>query len=82
MTVIKALGTKYVHEHHQINFDDAERALRYVMSGDFKNGDDPDFAVLLKFCHKHNQSIDWLFTGDPTGMICLLAASASRNVPR
>jgi hypothetical protein len=49
--------------------------LESVRTFDEHDGDDPRFTEILEWVRDHNQSLDWLFDGDPAGMICRLAGS-------
>jgi hypothetical protein len=37
---------------------------------DDEDGADPRFHEILEWVHDHGQSLDWLWGGDPVGMIC------------
>lgn len=60
-------------------FDERRAALflENIRTFDEHNGDDPRFTAVLEWVGDHNQSLDWIFAGDPSGMICRLAAQVA-----
>jgi hypothetical protein len=44
---------------------------------DFADGDDPRFHDALQWTFDHGQSLDWLFQGNPGGMIARSAADSA-----
>jgi hypothetical protein len=75
--LIHMLRTCHVREGWQIDEESAERVLAYFRDG---APDDDRFQCVIDFCDQHNQSLDWIFCGNPGVMICQLAAQASGAV--
>lgn len=62
-------------------FDEA-RATRFLESMCTlkpKDGDCEEMTTILEWVSDHGQSLDWIFCGDPTVMICRLASTAPKQ---
>jgi hypothetical protein len=73
--LVGLLGNCYVREGWKL---DAERAAQFVESVrtfDENWGECPKFRMTLDWMHDHGQSYDWLFDGDPAGLITRSAAA-------
>jgi hypothetical protein len=72
--LVGLLGRYYIRDGWKL---DAERAAQFVESVrtfDENDGDCPKFRMALDWMHDHGQSLDWLFDGDPSGLITGSAA--------
>jgi hypothetical protein len=83
--IVDLLRTCYVREGWKIDEAAADRALRYfrrhVEGPPFDNEDQDTIEFhegVVEFVGSHGQSLDWIFAGDPGGMICRLAARSKR----
>jgi hypothetical protein len=83
--IVDLLRTCYVREGWKIDEAAADRALRYfrrhVEGPPFENEDQDTIEFhegVVEFVGSHGQSLDWIFDGDPGGMICRLAARSER----
>jgi hypothetical protein len=77
--VVDYLRTRFICEGwHGRGLDEeaAARTLEYFRRG--MPDDDPDFETVIRFFGDHGQSLDWIFAGDPGGMICRGAANSRR----
>jgi hypothetical protein len=55
----------------------ANARLRYFRHcADGGQEDDHEFLAASRFLYRNGQSLDWVFVGDPRGMICNAAANA------
>jgi hypothetical protein len=54
---------------------------RHFEGPPFANEDEDtaEFHKAVKFVGSHGQSFDWIFDGDPSNMICRLAARSNRG---
>jgi hypothetical protein len=87
--MIDVLRSCYVSEGWKLDDEAAERTLRYFrrVAADpsllalSPGADDADeeWHALMTFFSDHNQSLDWVFRGDPRGMICGVAAVSARG---
>jgi hypothetical protein len=73
--VVDSFRTRYVCADWKCDEEGAERMLRYfrryVEVPDTGNDDDdPEFFAAIDFLSSHGQSLDWVFDGNPVGMIC------------
>lgn len=61
---------------------DAEQLLHYFRKEARKRGSatDREFDAVVRFCREHDQSMDWLFFGDPGVMICGAAADSRKAI--
>lgn len=70
----------YIGNHFKIDEPNAERALRWfrdVASGRRTFADESEeFGCVVEFLRNHGQSIDWIFDGDVSAMICKNASNA------
>jgi hypothetical protein len=73
--VIDLLRTRYVCHGWKIDEQAAERVLAYFRAG---APDDDSFGPVVDFFGRHGQSLDWVFLGDPGGMICKGAAHSKQ----
>jgi len=78
--VIEALRTRHVCDGWSIDDAAAEQALAFFRKAVVDPGaeDDASFEAMNRFCASHGQSLDWIIRGDPSGMICGLAARSAR----
>jgi hypothetical protein len=83
--IVDLLRTCYVREGWKIDEGAADRALRYFrrhVEGPPLENEDQDTTEfhegVVEFVGSHGQSLDWIFDGDPGGMICRLAARSKR----
>jgi hypothetical protein len=80
--MIKLLRTRYICDGwHGKGPDEAaaERTLRHfraLASG--APDDDQEKEAAIRFFLEHGQSLDWIFVGDLSGMICRQAAFSAR----
>jgi hypothetical protein len=78
--IIYLLRTCHVRDGWRLDEEGAERTLRYFRHCAAGGQDDgPEFHELRaanKFLYRNGQSLDWVFVGDPRGMICNAAANA------
>lgn len=77
--VVSLLRTCHVREGWKVDEAAAERALAYCRAYG-ANGSDPDDEreAAGDFFFSHGQSLDWIFRGDPRGLICGRAAHSKR----
>lgn len=78
--VIAVLRSRYVRDNWMIEENDAEQALAYMRNYAAGKAEDDDHgnAVMVGFFGSHGQSLDWIFRGDVSGMICQLATQSTR----
>lgn len=78
--MIRCLYEGYVADDFRIDDTAAELMLCYFQKEANKSGSatDADFDHVLNFCHMHDQSLDWLFFGEPDVMICRAAEDSPR----
>ena len=75
--LVDVLGGRYVREGWNEAFD-KERAAKFleaVRDEDYAADNDPA-AIVDAWLHDHGQPSDWLYRGDPLGMICSAAAQS------
>jgi hypothetical protein len=78
--IIELLSTCFIRDGWSFDHVRAARFLECLRTFDENNGDSPAFAEMLAWVRDHGQSFDWVFDGDPAGMICKLAhQSAGRR---
>src|SRR5258705_11317187 len=84
--IVDLLRTRYVREGWKMDEDGAARTLayfwRYVEGPPFKDEDEDTTEFhegVVKFVGSHGQSLDWILDGDPSSMICMLAALSNRS---
>jgi hypothetical protein len=75
---IAVLRTRYIREGWQIDHVAAELALSYFRKSAQGQEDDELFQAAIGFLSSHGQSLDWIFDGDISGMICGLAKHSKR----
>jgi hypothetical protein len=77
--IVTTLRQAYVSDGWSIDQAGAEKALAYLQS---RAGGAPDddgaCAATIAFLDSHNQSLDWVFRGEPCMMICAAAAHSKR----
>jgi hypothetical protein len=76
--IVDVLGGRYVREGWNEAFD-KERAAKFleaVRSEDYTADNDPAGAVVSAWMRDHNQSFDWLYSGNPGVMLCGAAAQS------
>jgi hypothetical protein len=78
--IVKVLRESHVCEDWQIDEAAAERALAYCRAGAGRGEDETGEEVALNFLIDRGQSLDWVFRGNASGMICHVAASSPRSV--
>ena len=69
--MVDILRTRVIHEHFSMDEESAERMLCYcrnMAAGRSEN--EQDWAGVLFFLAEHGQSVDWLLSGNPVGLIC------------
>lgn len=75
--IVDLLRTCYVRDGWRLDEEGAERTLRYfrrmAMGGRENNH---EFTAASAFLYRNGQSLDWVISGDPRGMICHAAANA------
>jgi hypothetical protein len=87
--MIDVLRRCYVSEGWNLDEEAAERTLRYFRRVAADPGllalspgaDDADeeWHALMMFFSDHGQCLDWIFRGDPRGLICAGAARSARG---
>lgn len=84
--IVRVLRTYHVRDGWQIDEDAAGRALAWFngrVSGRVRD-DEPmtdEGMAAMRFLNDHGQSLDWVFMGDTTGLICA-AAKHSKQAAR
>lgn len=77
--VVELLRTRYVRKGWQIDEAAAERALKYFRKSAADGSDDDELReAAIEFLSSHGQSLDWVFDGNPVGMICDCAKHSKR----
>ena len=51
--------------------------LESMCNLDYRDGDGEEMTTILEWVSDHGQSLDWIFRGDPSVMICQLAPVAT-----
>jgi hypothetical protein len=74
--IVEVLGDRFVCDgwHEHFNQQRASAFLDAARRVDYSADDDPATAMVLAWSREHGQSLDWLFDGDPVGLICSAAA--------
>jgi hypothetical protein len=76
---VDLLRTRYVREGWKIDEMAAERALEYIRKSAADGSDDDGLReAAMGFLRNHGQPLDWVFDGNPSGMICGLAKRSDR----
>jgi hypothetical protein len=84
--IVDLLRTRYVREGWKMDEDGAACTLayfrRHVEGPPFENEDQDttEFTKAGDFVGSHGQSLDWIFDGDISGMICGLAKHSERAI--
>jgi hypothetical protein len=73
--LVGLLGSCYVCEGWKLDADRASQFVESVRTFDENWGECPKFRMTLDWMHDHGQSLDWLFDGDPAGLITSSAAA-------
>jgi hypothetical protein len=75
--IIDLLRTCHVREGWRLDEEGAERTLRYFRRM-AKGGRDNnrEYTAAREFLYRNGQSLDWVISGDPRGMICGAAAQS------
>ena len=75
-TILDCLTNRAVSMTVTMDRGAAKRAVEYCQRRAAGADEDTDAeAEIIEFLGKHGQSLDWVFRGDPTGMICKLASN-------
>jgi hypothetical protein len=72
---IECLRTRYICDGCKVHEEGAERVLRYFRSqaaGEPDNAE--EWQAIIDFFCSHGQSLDWILSGDPCGLICTVAS--------
>lgn len=79
-SLVRCLREGRVADAFHLDDTAAERMLRYFKKEARKPGSatEADFDHVLDFCRMHDQSLDWLFCGEPGVMICRAAKGSPR----
>jgi hypothetical protein len=81
-TILDCLTNRAVSMTVSMDRGAAKRAVEYCQHRAAGADEDTDAeAEIIEFLGKHGQSLDWVFGGDPTGMICKLASDTSSFKP-
>ncbi len=74
--IVNVLSERYVIGDWHKRFDKkrAARFLEAVRRFDFKNTGSKEFRYIGNWIADHGQSLDWLYLGDTSGLICGAAA--------
>jgi hypothetical protein len=75
--IVDLLSTRYIREawHENFDRDRAARFLQDVRQCDLSAEDVGFEEQIIAWAIDHEVSLDWLILGDPTSMICILAAT-------
>jgi hypothetical protein len=77
--IVTTLHNGYVCDGWSVDEGGAEKALAYLQSrAGGAPDDDEAWAATIAFLDSHNQSLDWVFRGEPGVMICATAAHSKR----
>jgi len=77
--VVEVLRTRHVREGWNMDERASARALEYFRTSAVNGLDDDELRrAAIEFLVSHGQSLDWVFCGNPIGMICGLATASQR----
>jgi hypothetical protein len=82
--ILDLLRTCHVRDGWRLDEEGAERTLRYFRHRADGGQDDDRYHELRaanEFLYRNGQSLDWVFVGDPRGMICNAAAQSAGTDP-
>jgi hypothetical protein len=80
--LVRCLREGSVADDFILDEADAEQLLHYFRKEAKKKGSatDTEFDAVVRFCRDYEQSLDWLFFGDPGVMICGAAAGSRKAI--
>jgi hypothetical protein len=76
--VVDALATTGVCDGWHFDAMRGARFIECVRRLDWSNGDTEEQGEVLAWVKDHGQSLDWIFCGEPSVLICNAAAAAFR----
>jgi hypothetical protein len=80
--IVRALGERHVRDDWAFDKARASRFLESMCTLDPKDGDGEEMTTILEWVSDHGQSLDWIFCGDPSVMICHLASTVTATTKR
>jgi hypothetical protein len=75
--MVEVLRTCHVVDGWQLDEPRAVLFLDSLRRLDFNDGDTAEMTAVLAWARDHGQSLDWIFCGDPGGMVCRAAAQSA-----
>jgi hypothetical protein len=78
--IVQCLREGYVRDGWRLDEHAAARVVQYFRwyaQGQPKPDPDPEFEFVTKWMSENGQSFDWIFFGDPRGLICRAASCAA-----
>jgi hypothetical protein len=76
--IVSVLGEGYVRDGWTFDKARGERFLESMCTLKPNDGDSEEMTTILEWVSDHGQSLDWIFDGDPSVMICRSAAGGPR----
>ncbi len=75
--IIDLFRTRYIHQNWKLDEAEAGRFLRYFrnQAAGFPEDDEAFHDDVVEFCRGLGGTIEWLLTGDVSGLICRSAAA-------
>jgi len=71
--VVKLLSSRVIRDGWSFDKNRAARFLDCLRTFDRNDADSPEVAEILDWASDHEQSLQWIFTGNIEEMICTLA---------
>jgi hypothetical protein len=75
--IVRTLGEGQVRDGWTFDKARGERFLESMCNLNSKDGDSAEMTTVLEWVWDHGQSLEWIFRGDPSVMVCRLASDVT-----